>query len=363
VKRLVIAAVAAVLLAAVALAGYAWRAWTSAPAGAAAASGRIIIDVAPGASLQQVAFDLHQRRLLDHPRLFLLAARLSGKDRALQVGRYAVPAGAAPRELLASLLDARPLPVVVTLPEGLPAEVLAALLADSLSLSPTLILAAADSLVRGGADTLMSADERSSFVAALAGGLHPRGFTMRWCEGYFAPDTYHFAVQTDAATVAGTVVGTQLSRVARARAAALPPAVGYSAHAVLTLASIVETEARLPQERERIAAVYHNRLQRRMRLEADPTVAYWLNKRGERLLYRDLAIDSPYNTYRRDGLPIGPVGNPGEAALLAAARPDTASDDLYFVADGAGGHVFSRTLADHRRAVARYRDLMRDRRR
>jgi UPF0755 protein len=134
-------------------------------------------------------------------------------------------------------------------------------------------------------------------------------------------------------------------------------------HQLLSLAAIVEAEARLAAERERIAGVYHNRLARGMRLEADPTVAFWLGKRGERLLYRDLEMDSPFNTYRRSGPPAGPIGAPGAAALLATARPDTAGGDLYFVADGAGGHVFSGTLADHQRAVAAYRALMRERRR
>ena len=91
------------------------------------------------------------------------------------------------------------------------------------------------------------------------------------------------------------------------------------------------------------------------RLEADPTVAYILRKKGQRLYYRDLETDSPYNTYRNAGLPPGPIANPGLAALEAAARPDTASDDLFFVSDGAGGHVFSRTAAEHERAVREFR--------
>jgi UPF0755 protein len=125
----------------------------------------------------------------------------------------------------------------------------------------------------------------------------------------------------------------------------------------VTIASIVEAEARRADERARIAAVYFNRLRRGARLEADPTVAYVLDKRGERLLYRDLRVDSPYNTYANTGLPPGPIGTPGLASLAAAAHPDTLCDAFYFVADGEGGHVFSRTADEHRAAVARYRRL------
>jgi UPF0755 protein len=126
-------------------------------------------------------------------------------------------------------------------------------------------------------------------------------------------------------------------------------------HEVLTLASIVEAESRVPDERARISAVYHNRLRRKMRLEADPTVAYAMGGYKGRLLYADLEIDSPYNTYRRFGLPIGPICSPGEASIRAALYPDTTADDLYFVARGDGSHIFSKTLKEHNAAVRKVR--------
>ena len=129
------------------------------------------------------------------------------------------------------------------------------------------------------------------------------------------------------------------------------------------MASIVEAEARRDDERGRIAAVYANRLAASRRLEADPTVAYVLDKKGQRLFYRDLEVDSDWNTYRRQGLPPGPIGSPGEASLQAAARPDPACDALYFVSDGADGHVFSRTAREHEEAVRRFRRLRAEARR
>jgi UPF0755 protein len=122
-------------------------------------------------------------------------------------------------------------------------------------------------------------------------------------------------------------------------------------HQVLTLASIVEAEARVGDERPRIAAVYHNRIARGMRLEADPTVAYAMGGYRGRLYYKDLAIDSPYNTYRRAGLPPGPICSPGAASIRAALHPTPDERALYFVAGGDGRHVFSETLHDHNRAV------------
>lgn len=360
-KRLLPPIAAAVLVALVVLAGLAWRAWITGPPPDYARDPQFVV-VAPGTTLRQVAADLHRRGLLAQPRLLLLAARLQRCDRSLQVGRYVVVAGASPRDLLRILCRGRPLPVVVSLPEGQAAPALAAILADSLQLAPAAILAAADALITRGADTLMTRQERERLAALIAQSARPGGSALHWCEGYLAPDTYHFAPQTDAAAAARTVVGLQLARLAQIRAQVTAPAAPLSPHALVTLASLVEAEARLAAERALIAAVYHNRLRRGMRLEADPTIAFWLNKRGERLLYRDLEIDSPYNTYRRDGLPPGPIGAPGLAALTAAAAPDTTCAALFFVADGEGGHIFSQTHAEHERAVARYREIMRQRR-
>ena len=132
-----------------------------------------------------------------------------------------------------------------------------------------------------------------------------------------------------------------------------------SLHEVVTLASIIEGEARIDEERPVISAVYHNRLRQKMRLQADPTVQYALEDGPRRLFYRDYAIDSPYNTYRVRGLPPGPIMSPGEASLRAALHPADV-DYVYFVSQGDGSHLFSRTAAEHGRAKSKTYRARRD---
>ncbi|MCH7773727.1 MAG: endolytic transglycosylase MltG, partial [Bacteroidetes bacterium] len=133
---------------------------------------------------------------------------------------------------------------------------------------------------------------------------------------------------------------------------------GFTIHEVLTLASIVKGETNTVEEMPRIAGVYHNRLRIGMRLQADPTIQYILPGGWRRLLHEDLEIDSPYNTYRYAGLPPGPINNPGKNATLAVLYPEK-HKYLYFVANGNGGHNFSRTLNEHSRKVKEYRRWVR----
>jgi UPF0755 protein len=172
-------------------------------------------------------------------------------------------------------------------------------------------------------------------------------------EGYLLPDTYGFSWQQDEKEIVREQVGEFRqffvdSLVARAAV------LGWSVHQVITFASIVEGEALIDNERPIIAGVYLNRLQRGMRLEADPTIQYILDDGPRRLLYADLRRDSPYNTYRYAGLPPGPINNPGRKSILAALYPSR-HDYLYFVANTRGGHWFARSYAEHQANVRRYR--------
>jgi UPF0755 protein len=181
-------------------------------------------------------------------------------------------------------------------------------------------------------------------------------------EGYLFPDTYKFNPGTPAPTIVKAMVanfrkhwGNEIALITT----------GLTAHETVTLASIVETEAQLPQERPVVASVYINRVRKRMLLGADPTVIYAL-KLADRwdgnIRKADLQIDSPYNTYRKPGLPPGPIANPGLASLRAAAAPAT-TPYLYFVARNDGSHVFSTSNEEHNRNVEKYqRQYFRDKR-
>jgi UPF0755 protein len=174
-------------------------------------------------------------------------------------------------------------------------------------------------------------------------------------EGYLFPDTYAFLPTTSPTTIVRTMAGQARRVLDEELSRGGPIALEFTPHEILTLASIVEAEAMLAEERPRIAAVYLNRLRRKMLLQADPTVQYALGGHRQRIYYSDLRIESPYNTYLNVGLPPGPIGNPGRSSIQAVLNPTPGSRELFFVARGDGGHIFTETGESHLAAVARVR--------
>jgi UPF0755 protein len=172
-------------------------------------------------------------------------------------------------------------------------------------------------------------------------------------EGYLLPETYLFSWQTDEREVIRRQVA-QFKRVYNDSLQARARILGWTMNKVVTMASIVEGEAVLAEERPIISGVYHNRLRKGMRLEADPTIQFILGDGPRRVLYTDLKRDDPYNTYLYAGLPPGPINNPGKSAILAALYP-APHNYLYFVANGEGGHWFSSNYNDHLRRVKMFR--------
>lgn len=192
---------------------------------------------------------------------------------------------------------------------------------------------------------------KSSYNDSLCISLGVKQSSM---EGYCMPDTYNMYKKQ-----APQEILKKLAVIHRLfwnkRCADLQTQSGFTKHEILTLASIIEAEASVASERSRISGVYHNRLKRGMKLEADPTVQYALGKR-KRLFYSDLRIDNPYNTYRYAGLPPGPINCPGRESILAALQPER-HNFVFFVAkgDGSGEHVFTSNGVDHAKAVHAYR--------
>jgi UPF0755 protein len=225
---------------------------------------------------------------------------------------------------------------LVTLQEGLTLEEMSLRLANHLGVPAT----AFDSLAR---DTL--------FLDSLS-------VSAESLEGYLAPDTYEFLPGTSPEVAFRTMVARQREVFARAAAGHDSIPMNLNMHQVLTLASIVESEAQVSDERPHIARVYLNRLQTRMRLQADPTVAYAIGLTPRsRLLLRQLRITSPYNTYLVEGLPPGPICNPGRESIEAVFNATPGFQALYFVARGQGRHFFSRTYEEHLQNIRTARTL------
>jgi UPF0755 protein len=294
------------------------------------------VEIPSGASLREIAGILSDREVISNSMLFILAAKLSDKGSRLQSGLYLFPNPLSMVDVLRILSEGSHQAYLdITIREGLTIRQIAAHLERTTGIPE-------DSIFKWTSDP------------ALLGQL---GLDVRTLEGYLLPDTYR--IRHDES------VRTLLIRMARDNAALFDRqarermrALGRTRHEILTMASLVEGETRLPEERARVAGVYYNRLRRGMLLQADPTIQYIIPDGPRRLYYRDLSINNPYNTYMYAGLPPGPVNNPGKAAIEAALSPES-HDFLYFVADGQGGHTFSRNLDEHNRAVAAYRKSQR----
>ena len=274
---------------------------------------------------------------------FRVYGRLTGLARRVLPGRYAFRLGEPWARIREALRTGRTDDIRFTVPEGLTVRQIAELAADTLRL-------ARDSVRAAIRDSFLAA-ARDPALRAEAGIAPPPGLKEP-LEGYLVPETYlvsYDATPRDVVRLMLRQFVDAWDSTADRRAAAL----GLSRHQVVTLASIVEGEARLGSERRRITGVYLNRLRKRMLLQADPTVIYalGLDKRPTRVLYRHLAVRSPYNTYRYPGLPPGPIGNPGLRTIAATLDPER-HDYLFFVARPDGRHMFSRTASQHVDSVA-----------
>ncbi|MBI5709672.1 MAG: endolytic transglycosylase MltG [Candidatus Eisenbacteria bacterium] len=318
------------------LAGLAVAADLFLPAGLLPRHERRALLVERGQTLSEVAGELKRVGLLRGTLGFQVLARLMGLDRHIKAGQYEFPLGTTVPALLHAFARGMSGLNLVTLPEGLTLLEVGVLLGHHLGVPAT----AFDSLGH---------DRR--FLDSL-------GIRAPSLEGYLAPDTYEFLPGTAPEVALRSMVARQeeVLRGAAAGRDSLP--LGLPLHQLLTLASIVESEAQQPAERARIASVYLNRLQRGMRLQADPTVAYAMGLSPRSRLYlRQLRTSSPFNTYLYEGLPPGPICNPGAAAIGAVLNPAPDVRDLYFVARGDGGHFFSQTYEQHLANIRRAHEI------
>jgi UPF0755 protein len=288
--------------------------------------------VSRGETFSQVTDSLEKAGILRSRLLFSAAGRFRGLTTKMQIGKYRFKPGVSNTDILENLRYGMTLEAItITIPEGLRATRQAHFFARGLGI---------DSV------RYMTLVHDSVFVRSF-------GVAAPSLEGYLMPNTYQFYWQADEADIIAEMVREFRKAVSDSLLGAASRD-GTSLDEVLTLASIIEAETSVDSERTIVAGVYHNRLLKRMRLEADPTIQYILPDGPRRLYFSDLQRESPYNTYRHYGLPPGPINNPGLASITAALFPRK-HKFLFFVATGGGGHTFSRTFTEHLKAIQSFR--------
>ncbi|KQZ13492.1 4-amino-4-deoxychorismate lyase [Mesorhizobium sp. Root554] len=278
--------------------------------------------VRPNTGVQEIADQLERRGLISDARVFRLGVRAYGNDSAIKAGEYQIKPNASMHEIMELLKSGKSVMYSLTIPEGLTVE-----------------------------QAFQRVAQQEALTGEMPASLPP--------EGTVATDTLRFTRGATRQQMIDKLMADQKQLVDEVWARRAPDLPIANIDEFVTLASIVEKETGKSDERSRVAAVFLNRLEKGMRLQSDPTIIYGLfggkGKPADRPIYQsDLAKQTPYNTYVISGLPPTPIANPGRAALEAVANPSK-TKDLYFVADGSGGHVFAATLEEHNENVARYR--------
>ena len=284
-----------------------------------------IVMLSPGMGVRAIATRLEQAGVISDRRIFLAGIRLSKADASLKAGEYEIPAHASMASIMGILREGRSILHRITIPEGRTSE-------------QAMLIVAADPV--------------------LVGDMPPTP-----PEGTLLPETYSFTrgtTRTEIVALMRKAASDLMAELWPARADNLPVKTPEEA---IILASIVEKETGVASERPRVAAVFVNRLRKPMRLQSDPTIIYGLvggqGALGRPIRRSEIDRPTPYNTYQIDGLPPTPIANPGRASIEAVLNPPE-TDEYYFVADGTGGHAFSRTLAEHQRRVLEWRRIERE---
>jgi len=295
------------------------------------------IAIAPETPLREIARQLYDAGLIRSPYFFRLYLRLTDRDRQLKAGNYRLVTGVSVPVLTERLCAGENSYIAVTIPEGFTMEQIAGTLQQKGLID---------------ADKFWEAAEKEEFAYDFLNEAVPARNRL---EGFLFPDTYYISRGMSEKDI----IEMMLKRFAQV----LTPEVrerlaeeNLTVQEMVTLASMVEKEARHPEEQPLIAGVMLNRLQAGMPLQVDATVLYALGEHRERVYYRDLEVDSPYNTYRYRGLPPGPIASPGEGAIRAVLYP-ASHNYLYYVARPDGFHIFSATLEEHNRARRLVREM------
>lgn len=296
---------------------------------------KVEVTIVRGMTPHSIADSLLQLKIIPSKTQFLLATKWMGVARELQAGTYRFSGRLSYYSILRKLKDGHTIQEKITFPEGMRIREMAQLLENKFGID---------------AEQFIELTRDPGYCTRLGEGILS-------LEGYLFPETYFFRSDVRPEEVIETLLSRSLS-ILEQQLAGQDETIRLSRHEIVTLASLIEGEALLDEERPIISAVYHNRLERGMLLQADPTLQYLLPGKPRRLLDKDLEIESPYNTYLHAGLPPGPVNNPGLASIRAALNPAEVNY-LYLVAKGDGSHVFSKTNTEHIRAKQRFNEIRR----
>ncbi|MFZ6032542.1 MAG: endolytic transglycosylase MltG [Melioribacter sp.] len=289
-----------------------------------------------GATLNEVVDSLYSKGVIKGKFNIKAAAFIYGADKKIKAGKYKIPNGLSYLDLIELFINGSPVEQVkITIPEGIWLKDLASLLKRELGVDSAKV---------------MELSKSRSFLSSL--GL---GDEVESLQGYLLPETYYFYPDSDAETVLRKLKSEMDSVFDNPEIQKRMKELGMNKHEILTLASIIDAESNDFSEFKTISGVYHNRLKRGMLLQADPTVQFLIrHRRNKKVYYKDLEIESEYNTYKHPGLPPGPINNPGKDAIMAALYPEK-HNFYYFVADGNGGHKFASTQREHEQNVLEYR--------
>lgn len=300
----------------------------------AGAGEKVVVKIAPQSSTSHIAAELKDKKLIHSAGYFKIYTEITGADRFLKPGKYVFKGTENLKQIVGILKKGSSEFFSFTIPEGYTVEQTVNLL---------------DSKGIASREELYTAMKKGSFEFPFLNEL-PEG--QNRFEGFLFPDTYKIGTEADAEEIIQIMLG-RFSEVYTPEYEARAKELGMSTYQVITLASIIEREARQPQDRPLVSAVFHNRLKKGMLLQSCATVQYALGEVKPVLYNTDLQIKSPYNTYLHQGLPPGPISAPGKDSIKAALYPANVSF-LYFVAKPDGFHVFSNTLKEHNEAKRKY---------
>ncbi len=298
------------------------------PVGPSDKTGQVQITIPSNTTSANIAKALSENRLIKSSFVFLLYTRLKGLDGSLKAGDYLLKFNQSTPEIINQLVAGKETCHKLTIPEGYNIKQIADLLSKE------------------------KITDQEDFYSQINSGTFDYDFLADYpnvqnkLEGYLYPDTYYFTKGISAHTVIDLMLQRFAEKMQSLNYGRRAQEEGFTLHQALTIASMVEKEAKSAKERPIIAGVIKNRLRGNMPLQVDATIQFALGRQEPKIYYKDLKIDSPYNTYRNAGLPPGPIASPGEASLMAAVSP-VKTDYLYYVAKPDGTHAFAKTLQEH----------------